>query len=120
MLWVAGRLSCTTALLAERRSFNLFSAMAESWRLTLEDEWRIMRYLALVGLVLSFLMILIGGAAIAVLTLALGESLNGNGLARQALATLFGLPLAYFMVLIPAGIYRELAGSPMADAEVFA
>ncbi len=33
-LWLAARLCCTTALLAERRSFNLIAALKTSWDLT--------------------------------------------------------------------------------------
>jgi hypothetical protein len=49
-LWFAARLSCTASIMAERKSFNLLVAIRESWQLTWEEQWGILRYLALIGL----------------------------------------------------------------------
>ena len=120
LLWVAGRLSCTTVLMAEWRSFNLFAAMRESWRLTWDDEWRIMRYLALVGLAMAIAMavaIVAAGAGLAA-TLR-GASPPSGGIGAAILFTVVSMPLAYLSVLVPAGIYRELAPADVAAAEVF-
>ena len=49
LLWLAARFSCTTSVMADRRSFNLIGAMRESWRLTLDEQWVIARYLGLIA-----------------------------------------------------------------------
>ena len=120
MLWRAARFSCTTALLAERRSFDLFAAMAESWRLTWEDEWRITRYLALLGFALAIALLgiaLLAGAGLAARMAA--EPGLGIGIGAVVVQMILTVAVAYLAVLVPAGIYRELAGSP-APVEVFA
>ena len=121
LLWLAGRLSCTTVLMAEWKSFNLLAAMRESWRLTWDDEWRIMRYLALAGLAMAIAM----AAAIALAGAGLAATLRGaspplGGIGAAILFTAVSMPLAYLSVLVPAGIYRELSPADVAAAEVFA
>lgn len=120
LMWLAARLSCTTALLADRRSLNLLAATRDSWRLTWEEQFPILRYLALIGFVLAVL--LIGGAVAAGAGMAslLGQD---SGPTMQAGAILVRLlvavPLAFLTVMVPAGIYRELTRSEV-SAEVFA
>lgn len=120
LLWLAARLSCTAALVAERRSLNVFAAMAESWRLTWEQEWAILRYLALAGLAMA---VVAGAAAVAVgaAMAAAGQSgsIDETDWGGQLLALVLGTPFAFAAVIVPAGIYRELAGPP-APVEVFA
>lgn len=119
-LWLAARLSCTTALLAERKSFNLIAALKTSWDLTWEEQWSIMRYLALIGLGLALLFIAVAAAisasAAAYIGSASGTAMT-TGVALIGLAV--GIPMAFLSVMIPAGIYREL-NPPAIDAEVFA
>lgn len=120
LLWLAARLSCTAALMAERGSFNLFAAARDSWRLTWEEQWAILRYLALVGFALAVMVL---GAAIAVGAgaTALVEDTGaptlqtGVVVARLAVA----VPLAFLSVLVPAGIYRELTRAEV-SADIFA
>ena len=121
LLWLAGRLSCTAVLMAERRSFNVVGAMRESWALTWDDEWRIVRYLALLGLVMAVAMagvMAAGGAGLVASVTRGSESMGGTVLGILLLA--LSIPLAYLSVLVPAGIYRELAPADVAAAEVFA
>jgi len=120
MLWLASRLSCTTLLMAERRNLNLFAAMAESWRMTWDDEWRIMRYLAVIGLALGLLVFGAAFAAGAGLATFTGAPPSQQGIGMSVAAFVVGAPVAYLSVLVPAGIYRELAGEQVAAAEVFA
>jgi hypothetical protein len=120
LVWLAARLSCTACVMADRRGLNPFAGIAESWRLTWEEQWRIMGYLALIGLVAA--LVVIGGTVIAGVGLA--ASLRGGpspelGIAGEVIGVLLGIPFAYLTVLVPAGIYRELAGSA-APTEVFA
>ena len=121
MFWLTARFSCTTAVMADRKSFNLFAAAGESWRLTAANQWRIIGYLALLGIVLlvvAFVLAMIVGAGM------VGAA--GSGSTTQMGATgliagiVVGVPLAYLMVLVPAGIYRELSGTSEASARVFA
>lgn len=120
-LWLASRLSCAAVLMAERGSFNLIAAARDSWAFTDEDQWRIMAYLALIGL----------GIAVAIFVLALlagvgAANFFAPGSASQASAAAFivlglaaGVPVAILSVAIPAGIHRTLNRSVEAVA-VFA
>jgi hypothetical protein len=125
MLWIATRLSCTTSLMADWKSYNLLAAIRESWRLTLEDQWPILRYLLLVAFAMAVfigLVSLAAGAGAAALLQGrnLGGSLAGAGpIAGLALGAIFGIPFALLSVFVPAGIYRDLTRSALA-AEVFA
>lgn len=119
LFWLAGRLSCATPLMAARGSLNLWAAARDSWRMTLDEQAAITRYLFLVGVVMAALVI--GLAA------ALGEGTRaiprgGVGytfdvatmIPRVALA----VPFAMLTVMIPAGIYRQLKGEE-APADIF-
>ena len=119
LLWLAGRLSCTTMLMAERRSFNLVAAMRDSWSLTWEDEWRIMRYLMMLGVGLA---VLITGAIFLVGAGLVGQLMGatpGSATAGAILLSILSIPLAYLAVLVPAGIHRELMPEDVGAAEVF-
>jgi hypothetical protein len=119
-LWFAARLSCVTALLAERRSFNLIAAFKASWELTWEEQWSIMRYLALIGLGIALLVIALGvaiGASAGMYLTPANATAATTGAALVGLA--FSVPMAFLTVMIPAGIYRALT-PPVIDAEVFA
>ena len=121
MLWLAARFSCAAPLMAERRSFNLVAAMRESWRLTLDEQWAIVRYLALVAFALA--LIVAGGATLAGLGvrgfIEGGVLPEGDSIAGALIGMAVSLPLAFLSVLVPAGIYRELEQGA-ATAEVFA
>ena len=121
VLWLAARLSCTTMLMAERKSFNLVAAMRESWSLTWDDEWRIVRYLGLLGLAVALILV----AAIVAAGVGLSAALSGasppaGGVWGAVAIQLLAIPFAYLSVLVPAGIYRELAPVDYAAVEVFA
>jgi len=122
LMWLATRLSCTTALMAEWKSCNLIAAMRESWRLTLEDQWVILRYLALVAFGLALLVIaasLVAGIGAAAYFQGTPAAMPGGRIATAILGLALGIPLVLLAVLLPAGIYRELTRSSLA-AEVFA
>jgi hypothetical protein len=121
LLWLAARFSCTTSIMAERRSFNPIAAVRLSWQLTLEDQWAIVRYLALIAVVLALVIFgaaaLVGVGAAALLE---GGAMPAGGEALGiAIGIAIGIPLAFLAVLVPAGIYREL-NRASAAAEVFA
>lgn len=124
LLWLGARLSCVTAIMADHKRLNLFAAMRMSWDLTMEGQWRITLYLALIGLGLVIfagagLMALGAGAAL------LQAPLEGGPAPAMAIAgavvfvLLVGVPCAFLSALVPAGIYWQLAGD-RAPVEVFA
>jgi hypothetical protein len=118
LLWLAARLSCTTALMAEHGTLNIVSAMRESWRLTWDEQWSIMRYLALIGFgltVLIFCMVAAIGYSSAGLMQAGGPTQHAS---TAFLALAGGVPVAFLAVMITAGIYRSLENST-STAEVF-
>jgi hypothetical protein len=119
LFWLVARLSCTTATMARHGSLNLFSAMAESWRMTAEAQWRILGYLALIGTMLCvgfFIFALFVGASMMGAMQAGGPPAMGTGAIIVSL--LASVPLAYLAVLVPAGIFLELEGD--SPAEIFA
>ncbi|HEX8061698.1 MAG TPA: hypothetical protein VF535_00620 [Allosphingosinicella sp.] len=120
LFWLTARFSCTTSVMADRKSFNLFAGLAESWRLTGPNQLRIMAYLALLGILLC--------VVILVLVMILGASMMGSmssgqvpnvGIGSQIAMLVVGIPFAYLTALVPAGIYRELFEETEV-AEVFA
>lgn len=119
LFWLTARFSCATSAMAERRTFNLFTGLAESWRLTGPGQWRIMGYLALIAIVLCVIFF--------VLALLIGASMMGSmqsgampqpGIGTILFSVVIGIGLAYLTVLVPAGIYRSLSSENR--AEVFA
>jgi len=120
LFWATVRFSCVTSAMAHRKTFNPIVGLSESWRLTAANQWRIMGYLALIGVVLL--------VVIFVATMIVGASMLGSmqgggvpdvGLGTAIISLLIGIPIAYLVVLVPAGIYREL-GAATDAAEVFA
>ena len=120
LFWLAGRLSCATPLMAARGSFNIWAAARESWRMTLDDQAGIARYLLMVGAVMA--LVVIG------LAMALGEGMRalprgGVGytfdIATMIPRTALAFPFAILTVIVPAGIYRQLKGEDT-PAEIFA
>lgn len=122
LFWLAARLSCATPWMAAQGSLNVWAAARESWRMTLDEQTAITRYLLLVGVVMA--LVVIG------LAFALGEGVRaiprgGVGYTFDA-ATLIprvglAIPFALLSVILPAGIYRQLKGEEVElSAEVFA
>jgi heme/copper-type cytochrome/quinol oxidase subunit 2 len=105
--------------MADRGTVNLFAGLRESWRMTAANQWRIMGYLALIGVVLCvvfFVFAVIAGAGMMA-----GMSSGGApqmGVGTMLFTLVVSIPFAYLTVLVPAGIYRELRGP--GAAEVFA
>ena len=123
LLWIATRLSCTCSVMADWKSYNLVAAIRESWRLTLEDQWAILRYLLLIAFAMGLFIVLASlaaGAGAAALLQGGGLSLAAVGpIAGLAIGLIFGIPVALLSVFVPAGIYRDLTRFSTA-AEVFA
>ncbi len=119
LFWLAARLSCATPLMAARGSFNLRAAARDSWRMTLDDQAAITRYLFLIGMAMALVVI---GVAVATGVGTGGIPRGGVGYTFD-LATLIprvalALPFAVLTVTVPAGIYRQLQGEET-PAEIF-
>lgn len=121
LLWLAARFSCAATVMADRRTFNPIVGITESWRLTSANQWRIVGYLALLGIVLVVLFVLL--AIIVGAGMMSGMQAGGGtpqpGIGGAILGMIFSIPFAYLVVLVPAGIYRELGGGET-SAKVFA
>jgi len=92
--------------------------MRESWSLTWDDEWRIARYLGLVGLVMAVATFAVAGLA----SIGLARANLGAGayaLVSRTLMSILYVPLVYLAAMVPVGIYRALAPADVAAAEVF-
>jgi hypothetical protein len=120
LLWLAARLCCTTAIMAESRSFNPIAAIRISWDLTWDEQWAILRYLATIGLMLAIVTVALGAAATA-LALALMQMRDNDApwVVQAAAGLIAGLPIAFLMAMATPGIYREL-NPAMVNADVFA
>jgi len=119
MFWLAVRFSCTTSAMADRGTVNLLAGLRESWRMTADNQWRIMGYLALIGIVLCvvfFVFAIVAGAGM--MAGMRSGSMPEAGIGTVIFSLVVAIPFAYLTVLVPAGIYRELRGP--AAAEVFA
>jgi hypothetical protein len=120
LLWLAARFSCTTSVMAHRRSLNAFSAIGESWRLTADDQFRIMIYLGLIGLVMTVIAFIaaIGAGVVVAASFEGGGGPSDIGTGAMILTLIIGIPFAYLTVLVPGGIYREVASSNV-SADLF-
>ena len=120
LFWLSARFSCVTPLMAERENVNVFAAIGESWRITSEEQGPITRYLMLVGFGVAIIVIAIS-FVVGASSGGLGQGRSGLGLdttGELVLRFLFGIPIAFLSVMLPAGIYRRLVGEE-APTEVF-
>lgn len=119
LFWLAARFSCVTAVMAQRASPNVFEAIAESWRMTADEQFAIMRYLVLVGsgvgLIVFFIGLALGSGAGG---FGQGAGLGTGGVGDVVLRLVLGIPMAFLSVILPAGIYQQLNGEET-SVEVF-
>src|SRR3546814_8814710 len=52
LVWLAARFCCTGPVMADRRSYNVLSALGESWRMTSASQWKLAVYFILIAIVL--------------------------------------------------------------------
>lgn len=119
IFWLTARLSCTTAAMAQRGTYNPLTGMAESWRLTAANQWRILGYLSLLGLLMLIVLFVIGGVVGASMMSSMQSgTVPTPGAGTMVGSMVMGALFLYFSVMVPAGIYRELVPSASA-AEAF-
>lgn len=117
-LWLAARLCCTGPSMADRSEYLPFQALKRSWSMTSEGQWRIVGYFLLIGVVLFVLAIILGlliGSSFQ--SMMMGGGVPGFG-TIILLTLIVSIPMAYFTVAVPAGIYRALGHE--SAGEVFA
>lgn len=108
LLWLSARLCCTAPSMADREEYLPFEAMKRSWAMTSEGQWRIAGYFLLIGAVILVLAIILGlivGSAFQ--SMVMGGGVPGFGTVIL-MTVLISIPMAYFTVAIPGGIYRAL------------
>lgn len=115
LLWLAARLSCTAPSMADRQEYLPFEAMKRSWAMTSEGQWRIIGYFLLIGAVILVLAVILGlivGSSMQ--SLLMGGGVPGFGTV-VLMTLLISIPMAYFTVAIPGGIYRSLGQADVSD-----
>lgn len=110
ILWLTARFCCMGPVMAAQRSFNPFTGLTESWRMTGASQWKLMGYFFLIFIVMIILVMIVG-MFVGISTLAGGD---GGGIAI-VLGALVGIPMAYLYTAVPAGIYRALSGGKTSD-----
>lgn len=114
-LWLAARFCCMGPIMADRRSYNVISALGESWRLTAASQWKIIGYFVLL-FVAAIVIFMILAMIVGVSMFAGGGAPDGGALVAMIVGgLLLGIPMAYLQVGIPAGIYKALGGSSPSD-----
>lgn len=114
ILWLATRLCCTGPIMADQRSFNILSALSESWRMTAASQWKILAYFVLLGIALMVIFMILG-MIVGVSAFAGGAPSTGSLVGVMIGALLLSIPMAYLQVGVPAGIYRALGGNKPSD-----
>jgi hypothetical protein len=114
LLWLAARLCCMGPVMAQARSYNPLTAIAESWRMTAASQWKLMGYFVLLAVVIFILFMIVG--MVAGVSMLAGGTASGAGMgAAIIMGVLMGVPMAYLYVAVPAGIYRALGGGGAGD-----
>lgn len=100
LLFLYARLGLAGPIMASRRSYNPFAALARSWAMTRRNSWRLMLYLFLVNLLLITASI-VSGLVSAILPLG-----TGSVLAAQFF---FNLLYGVILTFVTAGIFTVLS-----------
>lgn len=115
MLWLAARLCCTGPAMADRRTFNIFTGLGESWRMTAASQWKIVAYFILLGVAIAVIGMILAMVVGVSMFAGGGVPSGGSMIGIMAGMLLLGVPMAYLQVAVPAGIYRALGQSSQGD-----
>lgn len=110
LVWLGARLCCMGPVMADRRSFNVLTGLNESWQMTAASQWKIFGYFLLIGLAMIVLFVVLGAVVGLSMFAGGGAPSTGSMIGIIVGAMLLGIPMAYFQVAVPAGIYRALGG----------
>lgn len=115
LIWLGSRLCCTGPIMADRRSFNVLTALADSWRMTAASQWKIFAYFILLGVALFIVLMILGMIVGVSMFAGGGMPSTGSFIGLMIGALLISIPLAYLQVAVPAGIYRALGQGNQSD-----
>lgn len=107
LLWVAARLSMTGPAMAATGSLNPFPALARSWRLTGQAQWRIFFYLLLFQVIGFIALIVFVSAAAGLITGTYDFGWQDRVITLGWMLT--ELVLIALFLIVSGGLYRELA-----------
>lgn len=114
VLWLAARFCCMGPVMADQRTYNPITGLTGSWRMTGASQWKLMGYFVLIFIVFLIISAIVG--MVAGVSMMAGAQPGGAGFGlTMILGSVIGIPLAYFYVAVPAGIYRALGGGAAAD-----
>lgn len=115
LVWLGARLCCAGPIMADRRSFNILSALSDSWRMTAASQWKIFAYFILLGVALFIVLMILGMIVGVSMFAGGGMPSSGSFIGLMVGALLISIPLAYLQVGVPAGIYRALGQGNQSD-----
>ena len=107
LLFFLVRLGLAGPIMASARRYNPFSAMAQSWRITRGNSWRLMLYAFLVNLLLGIVVSIVSGIILALMTMASPESSVILSIVMRGASNLFYSVVVTFVV---AGVFQILGG----------
>lgn len=113
-LYLWGRLAPLGPVIVVENRRNPIDAIARTFALTKDNGWAIFFYVLLVAIAAAILFAVVGGLIGMILVLILGDDVGG--LLAMIVGAAFDAALAVVMVLIAAGIYRQLGGDRATEA----
>lgn len=115
VIWLAARLCCAGPIMADRRSYNVVSALGDSWRMTAVSQWKLVGYFVLLAIALLVVFTIVGAIVGVSMFAGGGMPSSGSIVGLIVGSLLLTVPRAFLQVGIPAGIYRALGNSNQAD-----
>lgn len=119
IMWFQGRMLVAGPIMADRRTTNPFSAIAQSWRMSAPAQWHILGFLVVFSILSYVIFFVLGMLGAAVIAAVGGQSAMSGVAAMIAIGIIVYLPFLMIWMSIPPGVYRALGGIDD-SAEVFA
>jgi hypothetical protein len=116
--WFYGRLIAAGPVMAAQRSFNPFSALAQSWRQTGRSQWTILgiQLLVLVAVIAIVAAIALAGGAGA----AASDPTEASNTASLLIIIFVYPPMLLYSVALPYAVYRETGDHSAESSDIFA